>query len=123
MLNLQWNHVSLYPAGYFTRRIPVQATATYPEGWTAVAGLPATKRGRDYVYEKTDYETLVDSPVFAGRHYREWKLSDRAALNVFADDTAELAAKPEQIEAHRKLGAKDVQLFDIRRAQVRNTGT
>ena len=39
MLNLQWNHVSLYPAGYFTRRIPVQVTATYPEGWTAVAGL------------------------------------------------------------------------------------
>ena len=26
MLNLQWNAVSLYPAGYYTRQIPVQAT-------------------------------------------------------------------------------------------------
>src|SRR3546814_17163441 len=100
MLNLQWNHVSLYPAGYFTRRIPVQATATYTEGWTAVAGLPATKRGRDYVYEKKDYETLVDSPVFAARHYREWRLSDRADLKGLSAEPARPEAKPEQIEAH-----------------------
>ncbi|NIJ35827.1 putative metalloprotease with PDZ domain [Sphingopyxis panaciterrae] len=111
MLNLQWNHVSLYPAGYFTRRIPVQVTATYPEGWVAVAGLPAKRQGRDYVYEKTDYETLVDSPVFAGRYYREWKLSDRVDLNVFADEPGELEAKPEQIEAHRKLVEQSAKLF------------
>lgn len=111
MLNLQWNHVSLYPAGYYTRRIPVQATATYPGGWTAVAGLAAKKRGRDYVYETTDYETLVDSPVFAGRYYREWQLSDRVDLNVFADDPEELEAKPEQIDAHRKLVDQAVKLF------------
>src|SRR3546814_4898813 len=61
MLNLQWNHVSLYPAGYFTRRIPVQATATYPEGWTAVAGLPATKRGRDYVYRSEEHTSELQS--------------------------------------------------------------
>jgi predicted metalloprotease with PDZ domain len=111
MLNLQFEQVSLYPAGYYTRRIPVEASVTYPEGWTAVSGLPATKQGAAYVYEKTDYETLIDSPVFAGRHYRAWKLSDRVDLNVFADDPAELAAKPEQIAAHRKLVEQSVKLF------------
>ena len=30
MLNLQWEKMSLYPAGYFTRGIPVQANVTYP---------------------------------------------------------------------------------------------
>ncbi|PKP89599.1 MAG: peptidase M61, partial [Alphaproteobacteria bacterium HGW-Alphaproteobacteria-16] len=95
----------------FTRRIPVSATVTYPDGWTAVSGLPAKKVGADYVYETTDYETLIDSPVFAGRHYREWKLSDRVDLNVFADEPEELDAKAEQIEAHRKLVSQTVKLF------------
>lgn len=111
MLNLQFEQVSLYPAGWFTRRIPVQATVTYPDGWTAVSGLPARKSGKDYVYQTTDYETLIDSPVFAGRHYREWKLSDRVDLNVFADSPGELAATPEQIDAHRKLVDQSVKLF------------
>jgi len=111
MLNLQFEQVSLYPAGWFTRRIPIQATVTYPEGWTAVSGLPARKQGAAYVYDKTDYETLIDSPVFAGRNYREFKLSDRVDLNVFADDAKELEAKPEQIEAHRNLVTQAVKLF------------
>lgn len=111
MLNLQFEQVSLYPAGWFTRRIPIQATVTYPEGWTAVSGLPARKQGASYVYDKTDYETLIDSPVFAGRNYREFKLSDRVDLNVFADDAKELEAKPEQVEAHRKLVEQAVKLF------------
>ena len=111
MLNLQFEQVSLYPAGWFTRRIPIQATVTYPEGWTAVSGLPARKQGAAYVYDKTDYETLIDSPVFAGRYYREFKLSDRVDLNVFADDAKELEAKPEQIEAHRNLVTQATKLF------------
>lgn len=111
MLNLQFEQVSLYPAGWFTRRIPIQATVTYPEGWTAVSGLPAKKQGAAYVYDKTDYETLIDSPVFAGRNYREFKLSDRVDLNVFADDARELEAKPEQIDVHKKLVEQAVKLF------------
>src|SRR5688572_18634636 len=30
MLNLQWNAVALYPAGYFTSRIPVEASVRLP---------------------------------------------------------------------------------------------
>ncbi|MFD1958295.1 hypothetical protein ACFSHP_02570 [Novosphingobium panipatense] len=30
MLNLQWEKMSLYPAGYYTRRIPVKPTVTFP---------------------------------------------------------------------------------------------
>ncbi|MCW3836611.1 M61 family metallopeptidase [Sphingomonas canadensis] len=111
MLNLQWQSMSLYPAGYFTRRIPVQATVRYPEGWTAVSALPAKASGATYSYQKTDYDTLVDSPVFAGRWYREWALSPDVDLNVFADDPKELEAKPEQIEKHRELVRQAQALF------------
>lgn len=111
MLNLEFEQVSLYPAGYFTRRIPVSATVTYPKGWTAVSGLPATKKGDTYVYQTTDYETLIDSPVFAGRYYREFNLTPQVDLNVFADEPEELAATPEQIAAHKALVEQAVKLF------------
>lgn len=111
MLNLQPNSMSLYPAGYFTRNIPVSMIVTYPDGWTARSGLPATNRGAIYSYQTTDYDTLVDSPVFAGAHFREWALSDRVDLNVFADNPKELEAKPEQIEAHKRMVEQGVKLF------------
>lgn len=111
MLNLQWEAVSLYPAGYYTRRIPIEATVTYPQGWTAVSAVPAKASGNVYTYDKTNYEVLVDSPVFAGRYYREWALSPRVDLNVFADSADELEAKPEHIDAHKRLVDQAVKLF------------
>ncbi|QIG81365.1 M61 family metallopeptidase [Stakelama tenebrarum] len=112
MMNLQFPSVSLYPAGYFTRQIPIEATVTYPEGWTARSGLPATNRGSVYSYEPTNYMVLVDSPVFAGRYFREWELTDRVDLNVFADAPEQLAAATdEMIETHRALVEQAVKLF------------
>ena len=111
MMNLQWEAVSLYPAGYYVRRIPIQATVTYPAGWTARSGLPATNKGSIYSYQRTSYETLIDSPVFAGRHFKEWPLSARVDLNVVADEAKNLEAKPEQIAAHARLVDQAVKLF------------
>lgn len=111
MMNLQWNSMSLYPAGYFTRGIPVEGTVTYPEGWTAASALPAKREGNRYRYQRTDYETLVDSPVFAGRHFRAFPLSDRVTLNVVADSAKELEAMPEAVAAHQRLVTQAVKLF------------
>ena len=45
MLSLQFNSMSLYPAGYFTRRIPIQAKVKYPDGWSAASALNARVTG------------------------------------------------------------------------------
>ncbi len=112
MLNAQWEKMSLYPAGYFVRNIPVQASIKLPEGWTAATSLdPASKRGNTIVYQPVSYETLVDSPVFAGRYYRREKLSDNVILNLFADRPQDLQATPEQIEAHRRLVEQITKLY------------
>ncbi|MEP9402253.1 peptidase M61 [Sphingomonas sp. VNH70] len=111
MLSLQWESVSLYPAGYYTRRIPIEATVRYPAGWTAAAGLPSTVQNGVYRYERTSYETLVDSPVLAGKYFKRFPLTDRVALNVAADKPSELAATPEQIAAHTRLVEQAVKLF------------
>ena len=103
MLNLQWEQVSLYPAGYYTRQIPVQATVTYPAGWQAATALRGTKTGDTVAYETIDYEALQDSPVFAGRYFKPVDLGHDVTLNIVADDADELAYKPEQIAKHKKL--------------------
>ncbi|WP_174292769.1 M61 family metallopeptidase [Sphingomonas bacterium] len=111
MLRLQWNSVSLYPAGYFTRQLPVEATVKYPAGWTAASGLPSRNNGPNYAYQKTNYEVLVDSPTLAGKYYKAFPLSPRVTLDTFADTPAQLVATPEQIDKHKALVDQAVKVF------------
>lgn len=112
MLNLEFEQVSLYPAGYFTRQIPIQATVTYPAGWTAASALRGTVSGSTYRYQPVDYEVLQDSPVFAGRYFRKFEITPRVTFNVVADNQAELdAAKPEHIEPIKRLVDQAVKLY------------
>jgi predicted metalloprotease with PDZ domain len=83
----------------------------YPAGFTAASGLPSTANGPIYTYDTTTYQILVDSPVVAGRYYKQWALSPKVDLNVFADKPADLAATPEQIDAHKRLVEQAVKLF------------
>ncbi len=103
MLNIQWESVSLYPAGYYTRQIPIQATVTYPEGWQAATALRGQKNGSTVAYQTIDYEALQDSPVFAGRYFKLVDLGHNVTLNIVADEADELDAKPDQIAKHKKL--------------------
>jgi predicted metalloprotease with PDZ domain len=115
MLSLQPNQVSLYPAGWFTRRIPVATTITWPTGWQAGGALRAVgKAGDSITYETVDYETLVDSPFLAGRWFRQWDLGHGVSLDVAADAARWLEATPAQIDAHRKLVDQAVKLFGAR---------
>ncbi len=115
MVSLQPNSVSLYPAGYFVRRIPVKFTARFPAGWTAAGALAAKVTpgpdGVTYAYEQTNYEVLVDSPILAGRYGKSWALTPRVSLNVFADTPENLAATPEQIDAHKRLVDQSIKTF------------
>ncbi|MDX3900623.1 MAG: peptidase M61 [Sphingobium sp.] len=111
MLNIQWESVSLYPAGYFTRQIPVQATVTYPAGWQAATALRGRKSGSTIAYEAIDYEALQDSPVFAGVHFKAVDLGSNVTLNIVADDAEELEFKPDQMAKHKKLVAEAGALF------------
>ncbi|WP_374729330.1 M61 family metallopeptidase [Nguyenibacter vanlangensis] len=111
MLNVQWNAVSLYPAGYFTRRIDVQADLRLPHGWQYGTALRAHgAQGDTVAFDPVPYNTLVDSPLFAGRYFRRIDLAPGAAvpvtLNLVADKPAELAATDAQIGAHRALVAQ-----------------
>ncbi|WP_174285571.1 M61 family metallopeptidase [Sphingomonas bacterium] len=111
ILRLQWNSVSLYPAGYFTRDIPISATVRYPQGFAAASGLPSRANGANYAYQTTNYEVLVDSPTIAGRYYKPIALSPNVTLDTFADNAEQLATTPAQVDAHKRLVDQAVKTF------------
>ncbi|ANY18740.1 M61 glycyl aminopeptidase [Tsuneonella dongtanensis] len=115
LANVQWEKMSLYPAGHAVRRIKVRPRLTLPEGWTAAAALDGARQvGRTVEWAETDYETLVDSPVFAGAHRTNFDLGQNVTLNVFADHPRQLAAPDELLPTHRKMVAEITHLFGTR---------
>ncbi len=112
MLNLEWNTVVLYPAGYYVRRLAVAATLTLPPHWQAASALEvAGQTGATVHYQPTSLDTLVDSPVFAGANVRVVTLAPGVHLDLVADDPAQLAATEEEIQRHRNLVSQAVKLF------------
>jgi predicted metalloprotease with PDZ domain len=116
ILGIQWHSMTMYPAGYYTRRIPIQTTVTVPHDWQYGSALElAERKGDDLVFKTTDLETFVDSPLFAGRYFKRYDLDPGGKLpvhlNVVADTAEAVEAKPEQIEPHRNLIKQAYKLF------------
>jgi len=116
ILGVQWPSVTLYPAGYVARRITVQPNLKLPAGWQFASALETDSRQGDEVrFKPHDLETLIDSPLFAGRYSKVIDLDPGAKvpvrLNVFADKPESLEAKPEQIAAHRNMVKQAYKLF------------
>ncbi|GAA4009302.1 M61 family metallopeptidase [Sphingomonas swuensis] len=116
--NVQWENVSLYPAGYYTRRIPVEATLVLPTGWQAATALrpngAAAGSGNRIRYGTVSYETLVDSPVFAGRYFRKDDLGHGVTLNSVADAPEELKIPANVLAKHRGMVDQAIKLFGAR---------
>lgn len=108
MLGLQWNTVVLYPAGFNATRISIAPSITLPEGWEFAGALDVdARRGANVRFKQTSLDSLVDSPLFAGRYFRSLDLDPGAKtpvhLNVFADSADTLEVRPQQLAAHHKL--------------------
>lgn len=112
MLNLQWEKMSLYPAGHYVRQIRIKPTVTFPAGWQDAAALDGrSASGNRVSWAETDYETLVDSPIFAGQHMRRWDLGNRVMMNVVADSPEQLAARAEDMASFNALVQESLLLF------------
>ena len=114
MFNLEWDQVSLYPAGTYVRQIKVTPSVTYPAGWTGFTALRGTRAGDTMHYDSVAYDVLVDSPIFAGAHTRQVALDPAMSLDLVADTEAELAITPAQIAAHTALVTQADKLFGAR---------
>ncbi|WP_374468507.1 M61 family metallopeptidase [Phenylobacterium sp.] len=119
MLNAQWVSLAMYPAGYYMRRIPVDASIRLPAGWGYGTALETASEADGLVrFRQVDFDTFTDSPLFAGKHFKRYDLDTSGKspvrLNIVADRPELLAATPEQIEKHRELVRQADRLFGAR---------
>ncbi|MBS0254555.1 MAG: M61 family metallopeptidase [Proteobacteria bacterium] len=104
MLNLQWDAMSLYPAGHYVRQIRVKPSVTFPAGWQVASALDGKVQvGNRASWAETDYEVLLDSPIFAGANFRRFDLGHNVSLDLMADKPADLAITPEHLGTFRAL--------------------
>ena len=118
MLNLQWNTVVLYPAGHYASRITVAPSVKLPNGWKFATALDsAGEAGSDgsVAFKPVSLEVLVDSPMIAGRYYKQVELDPGAKapvrLDIIADEAKDLEYTDAQMKPHRELVQQAYKLF------------
>ena len=119
LLDLQWHRVLLYPAGVDARGIQVKPALRLPEAWRSGTALDVAKRDGDTEhYAPVSLMTLIDSPVFAGRHFQRFALDGKATQPVWLDVVAEnpqaLQADAKVLDAHRALVLESDKVFGAR---------
>ena len=106
IVGVQWNQTLLYPAGHFASAIRVQPRLRLPPGFQpatalrdAAGAVPPPDAEGWLQFAPVSLETLVDSPLFAGRHARRIELDAPGtprpvALNIVADAPRPWAGSP-----------------------------
>jgi predicted metalloprotease with PDZ domain len=83
---VSWNEVVLYPDGAPSSQITYQPTLTLPAGWKfGTALVPAETRNDSISFQPVSLEMLVDSPILAGRFFREIPLAPDVSPKHFVD--------------------------------------
>jgi predicted metalloprotease with PDZ domain len=116
MLNLQWNTVTVYPAGYYARQIQAEPSVKLPAGWQFGTALEvASQEGGEVHFKSIDYDDLIDSPIYAGKYFKRLDLDPGAStpvhINIVADDPKYLEVTPEQLKIHRQLVQQMYKLY------------
>jgi predicted metalloprotease with PDZ domain len=119
ILTLDWDAVTFYPAGYYARQITVDARLTIPGGWQLATALErVAQQGDEVRFGPTTFETLVDSPVYAGAYMTRIDLDPGASvpvhLDLFADRPELLTATSDELTAHRNMIQQAYRLFGAR---------
>jgi predicted metalloprotease with PDZ domain len=133
LVALEWNLVVLYPDNVSQHDFIITPRLLLPHGWhfgTALepARATTTSATADTVdFKPVPLETLVDSPVIAGAHFRTFSLDAPTAtatststpapahtLDVVADSEADLTPDPAQLDALKRLVVEAGALFSAR---------
>ena len=116
---LSWNQLLFYPKGYAARDLTFVPSLKLPAGWKFGTALPGAKQNGDTVnFDPVPLNTLVDSPVLAGRYFKAIQLTPGAApsheLDIAADRPSSLIMPPEMEVHFHNLVEQAFALFGVR---------
>jgi predicted metalloprotease with PDZ domain len=99
---LSWNEVVLYPA-IASAQVMVEPSLKLPDGWKFGTALTASSsEGGVTHFRPVPLNTLVDSPVLAGRFFKEIPLAEEVTPKHFLDMAAD---GPEDLKVSSDLSA------------------
>ncbi len=116
LMNLQWNAVVLYPAGYVSHGIQVEPRLTFPQGWKFATALETVESTDNTAHFKpVSLTDLIDSPTYIGRYFKRWDITPGDGppvfFNVVADNAESLVADEKMIAPHRELIKQSYKVF------------
>jgi predicted metalloprotease with PDZ domain len=120
---INWNHVLLYPQGRPVRDITCRASIRLPQGWNFGSVLTVDSRAESEsraTFRPVSLETLVDSPLICGVHYREVPIGRKGVIAshvicIAADSPEALKMSPELKANFDRLVSETGELFGGRR--------
>jgi predicted metalloprotease with PDZ domain len=123
MTVLEWNCVVMYPAHIPVAQIPITASLTMPSGWKFGTALTVTgQQGAEAAFAPVSVEQLVDSPLIAGKYFREIPLAPEIApkhyLDVAGDAAEDVDLKPEILASFSQLVRETGHLYQSRHYQT-----
>ncbi|HET8553837.1 MAG TPA: M61 family peptidase [Rhodanobacteraceae bacterium] len=116
LVDVEFNQVAFYPAGYYSRDVRIQPTVQLPEGWKfATAMSVASRHGNTIEFAPITFNNFVDSPLIAGKYFKRVDLAPGAKvpvhLNIVGDTADSVDISKDQIKDHRNLVTQILALF------------
>jgi len=117
---LNWNQVVLYPSHSRVADVRIAARLVLPDGWKFDTALPITnQQGSIITFQTTSLEELVDSPVLAGVHFRQFDItpagvSQKHYLSIVGPDNASINIPKSVVSEYSKLVREASAFFGVR---------
>jgi predicted metalloprotease with PDZ domain len=125
LTGISWNQFVMYPAGAKTDDVTVAAKLKLPENWkyaTALKGgaaISSATAGQIVSFQPLSLTQFVDSPVLAGKFFREVDItppgeSRKHYLELASDSEAGLQVPADWLDAYRNVVRETGALFGAR---------
>ncbi|HEY6445479.1 MAG TPA: M61 family peptidase [Acidobacteriaceae bacterium] len=117
LAGVEWNALALYQAGSPTKLQVFQPTLVIPADWQYASALRTEARnGGSITFRPVPFNTLADSPVIAGKYFREIDLTPAGSsvhryLDMAGDDASALNISNAQLTGYRHLVEQAQALF------------
>ncbi|MGH9559467.1 MAG: M61 family peptidase, partial [Bryobacteraceae bacterium] len=116
---LSWNQLVLYPQGFPANRLTYRASLRIPENWKFGTALPVEREsGGEIEFQPAPLNTLIDSPVSMGAHYRTVDLGRDGNIPHFlhldGDSDRAVDISADQIREYKNLVREAGALFGSR---------
>ncbi|HZU21455.1 MAG TPA: M61 family peptidase [Terriglobales bacterium] len=117
---ISWNQLLLYPQGTAAHDVTFRLSLKLPRGWKFGTALPGAAQSGDTInFAPVPLETLVDSPVIAGEHYRAIDITPPGEalhheIDMASDSDAALDMPAETIHDYKQLIAETGALYGAR---------